>query len=176
MSRLSFFINFINFISCTCVNSFESFQLSNLPFIQGKIIGSTSSFPFQNLFYYFVFSLGKPVKLSGCEVVLKLETPPAGSFAGRLFVSLVVLLFIVLISLKRKKLLKIDQKIHNQDNRKRKRYLFFHWLDYVIHYSEVSKPHYSLFTFNLNLLFFIQLPPPKLSICFYFRLITSFHG
>ena len=34
----------------------------------------------------------KPVRLSSCEVVLQLETLPAGNFAGRLFASLVVLL------------------------------------------------------------------------------------
>ena len=95
------------------------------------------------------------VKLSSCEVVLQLETHPAGSFAERLFASLVVLLCTLLISLL-KKLLKIHQKIHNQDNRIWKRYLFFHWHDYVIHYSEVSKPNNSLFTFNLNPLFIIH--------------------
>ena len=42
------------------------------------------------------------VKLSSCEVVLQLETHPAGSFAGRLFASLVVLLCTLLISLLKK--------------------------------------------------------------------------
>ena len=64
----------------------------------------------------------------------------------------------------KKKLLKVYQKIHKQDNVIRKRYLLFHWHDYVIHYSEVYKPNYSWFTFNLNPLFIIQLSPQFIHI------------
>ena len=39
----------------------------------------------------------KPVKLSSCEVVLRLETLSAGNFVGTLFASLVVLLCTLLI-------------------------------------------------------------------------------
>ena len=91
--------------------------------------------------------------LSSCEVVLQIETLPAGSFARRLFASLLFLLCTLLISLLKKKLLKIYQKIHNQDNRIRSWYLLFHLYDYDFHYSEVSKPSYSLFAINLNPLF-----------------------
>ena len=50
----------------------------------------------------------------------------------------------------------IVKKKHNQCNRTGKRYVLFHWHDYVIHSSEVFKPNYSLFIFHLNPLFIIH--------------------
>ena len=83
--------------------------------------------------------------LSSCKVVLQLETLLARSFAGRLFASLVVYFAHCWFHLKKKKKL-----------RTRKLYLLFHWHDYVIHYSKVLEPNYSLFTFNLNPLFIVH--------------------
>ena len=86
-------------LALVCVNSFWFFLAIQFTFYLGKDHRVNLQFSFSK---YVITLFFHRENLSSFKVVLKLETPPAGSFAGGLFVSLVVLLFIVLISLKRK--------------------------------------------------------------------------